>query len=134
MHLEVFDPPLCCPTGICGPSVDPELVRFNSDLDWLSGQGVRVERFNLAQQPQAFAANAQVADLLGRTGVAALPLVICEGRVLTTGLYPSREALATAAGLPADVFMASATPAAPAPRRPRLSVIRPKCEPGSGCC
>ena len=126
MRLEVFDPPLCCPTGVCGPSVDPELVRFNADLDWLSGQGVGIERFNLAQQPQAFVANPQVADLLGKTGVAALPLVLCEGKVLTIGSYPSREALATAAGLP------TATSAPPA--RPRLSVFRPKCEPGSGCC
>lgn len=126
MRLEVFDPPLCCPTGVCGPSVDPELVRFNADLAWLSGQGVGVERFNLAQQPQAFAANPHVADLLGKTGVAALPLVMCEGKVVASGSYPSREALATAAGLPAAV---SAPPA-----RPRLSVIRPQCEPGSGCC
>lgn len=127
MRLEVFDPPLCCPTGVCGPNVDPELVRFNSDLAWLSGQGVGVERFNLAQQPQAFAANRQVADLLGKTGVSALPLVLCEGTVVTTGSYPSREALASAAGLPAAT-------AAAQPVRPRLSVIRPKCEPGSGCC
>ncbi|HEX6904365.1 MAG TPA: arsenite efflux transporter metallochaperone ArsD [Thermoanaerobaculia bacterium] len=126
MRLEVFDPPLCCPTGVCGPSVDPELVRFNADLGWLSGQGVEVERFNLAQQPQAFTANPRVADLLGKTGVAALPLVLCEGQILTTGSYPSREALATAAGL------RNAVPEPPA--RPRPKVIRFKCDPGSGCC
>lgn len=126
MRLEIFDPALCCPTGICGPSVDPELVRFSADLAWLSEQGVGVERFNLAQQPQAFAANPQVAALLGKTGVAALPLVLCDGDVVASGSYPSREALATAAGLQAAVS------AQPAPSR--LKVIRPKCEPGSGCC
>jgi hypothetical protein len=126
MRLEIFDPPLCCPTGVCGPSVDPELVRFGADLAWLSEQGVGVERFNLAQQPQAFAANSHVAALLGETGVAALPLVLCEGKVVAAGSYPSREALATAAGLPPAL---SAEPA-----RPRLKVIRRKCEPGSGCC
>lgn len=125
MRLEVFDPPLCCPTGVCGPSVDPELVRFNSDLDWLSEQGVGVERFNLAQQPQAFAAHPQVAALL-KGGVTVLPLVLCEGNVVASGSYPSREALAIAAGLQATV-------SAP-PVRPRLNVIRLKCEPGSGCC
>lgn len=130
MRLEVFDPPLCCPTGVCGPSVDPELVRFNSDLAWLSQQGVGVERFNLAQQPQAFAANPQVAELLGRTGVAALPLVLCEGKVVTTGSYPSREALATAAGLETSI----APEQAAQPARPRLRGFRLKCEPGSGCC
>jgi hypothetical protein len=128
MRVEVFDPPLCCPTGVCGPSVDPELTRISADLRWLTDQGVAVERFNLAQQPQAFAAHPRVAALLGQTGVAALPLVLCDGEVIATGSYPSRDALAAAAGL------ASAVSAAPA--RPGLRVIRRKCEcePGSGCC
>ncbi|HSK78373.1 MAG TPA: arsenite efflux transporter metallochaperone ArsD [Thermoanaerobaculia bacterium] len=126
MRVEIFDPPLCCPTGICGPSVDPELTRFSSDLAWLAGQGVGVDRFNLAQQPQAFLANAKVAAILREAGEVALPLVLCQGEVVATGRYPSREALAAAAGLPADV---SAEPA-----RAGLRVIRKKCEPGSGCC
>lgn len=126
MRLEVFDPPLCCPTGVCGPSVDPELVRFSSDLAWLSEQGIGVERFNLAQQPQAFAANSHVAALLGQAGVAALPVVLCEDKIVASGSYPSRQALATAAGL---------VPAASAePPRLGLNVIRPQCAPGSGCC
>ena len=53
--VRVFDPPMCCSTGVCGPSVDPELARFTADLDWLKKQGVQVERFNLSQQPGAFA-------------------------------------------------------------------------------
>ena len=126
MRLEVFDPPLCCPTGVCGPSVDPELTRFSADLSWLAGQGVAVDRFNLAQQPQAFVANAKVAALLREAGEAVLPLVLCQGEVVATGHYPSRERLATAAGLPSAV-------SAP-PRRAGLRVIRRKCEPGSGCC
>lgn len=55
--LEVFDPPLCCSTGVCGPSVDPALVQFAADLHWLANQKAAVERYNLAQQPEAFAAN-----------------------------------------------------------------------------
>ena len=55
--MLVFDPPLCCPTGVCGPSIDPRLTRFAADLDWLKQNGVQVERFNLAQQPGAFVGN-----------------------------------------------------------------------------
>jgi len=129
MRVEVFDPPLCCPTGACGPSVDPLLLKFNADLAWLAGQGIAIERFNLAQQPQAFLMNSQVAAHLGLTGVAALPLVLCEGQVIASGHYPSREAL-TAAALPAILPAAGAAE----PPRSGLRVIRPKCEPGSGCC
>jgi hypothetical protein len=126
VHIEVYDPPLCCPTGVCGPSVDPELTRISADLAWLAGQGAVVERFNLAQQPQAFLANAKVAAILREAGNVALPLVLCEGEVVATGRYQSREVLAVAAGLSAAV---SAEPA-----RAGLRGIRSKCEPGSGCC
>ena len=43
--LEVFDPPMCCTTGICGPSVDPALVQFAADLQWLADQRVHLERY-----------------------------------------------------------------------------------------
>lgn len=125
MRVEVFDPPLCCPTGICGPSVDPELTRFSADLAWLAEQGIGVDRFNLAQQPQAFLANSKVAAILREAGEAALPLVLCQGEVVATGRYPSRETLAATAGLPAVSAEAG---------RAGLRVIRRKCEPGSGCC
>ena len=131
MHVEVFDPPLCCPSGVCGPSVDPELTRISGDLHWLAEQGVTVERFNLAQQPQAFVANPTVAALLREAGNAALPLVLCEGEVVATGRYPAREALAIVTGLPA-AGRAATVPAEPA--RGGIRVIRRKCEPGSGCC
>ena len=52
--LQVFDPALCCSTGVCGTTVDPALPAFAADLAWLAEQGVTVERFNLAQQPGAF--------------------------------------------------------------------------------
>ena len=57
----MFDPATCCPTGVCGPEVDPALVRFAADLEWLKSSGVEVERFNLSQEPAAFVANAEVA-------------------------------------------------------------------------
>ena len=126
MRLEVFDPPLCCPSGVCGPTVDPELARFSADVDWLTKQGVVVDRFNLAQQPQAFVANPKVAAILREAGDVALPLVMWQGQVIATGRYPSREALAVATGL-------STAPAA----RPRVRAEgdhKSTCEPGSGCC
>src|SRR5450759_4509222 len=99
--LHVFDPPMCCSTGVCGPSVDPQLVRFAADLDWLHSQGVTVERFNLSQQPGAFAGDAAVRAALEKDGEAALPLVKVDGEVKSSGAYPSRDDLAAWAGLEA---------------------------------
>lgn len=97
--LEVFDPPMCCSTGVCGPSVDPRLPRFAADLDWLRSQGVQVERYNLAQQPKMFADNAEVRSALKTAGVAALPLIRLNHVTVSTGLYPSRDELAEMAGV-----------------------------------
>jgi Arsenical resistance operon trans-acting repressor ArsD. len=97
--VRVFDPAMCCSTGICGPSVDPQLARFAADLDWLKTQGVSVERFNLAQQPAAFAEDQVVRSALETKGEAGLPLVKVNGEVKSSGVYPSRAELAAWAGV-----------------------------------
>lgn len=97
--VRVFDPPMCCSTGVCGPGVDPELARFSGDLEWLKRQGVQVQRFNLAQQPAAFVEHAAVKAALEARGNACLPLVMVEDRVAVEGMYPSRETLAGLAGV-----------------------------------
>ncbi len=99
--IRVFDPAMCCSTGVCGPSVDPQLVRFAADLDWLKTQGVSVERFNLSQQPAAFAEDAAVKAALETQGEAGLPLVRVDGELKSIGVYPSRDELAAWAGLSA---------------------------------
>ncbi len=66
--VRVFDPAMCCSTGVCGPSVDPDLARFSANLDWLKSQGVSVERFNLAQQPAIFADDDQVTRCIAGEG------------------------------------------------------------------
>lgn len=99
MKIQVFDPPMCCSTGICGPSVDPELVRFAADLDWLKRQGIEVERYNLSQQPAAFVGNELVKAMLAKDGNDCLPLTLVDNTVICKGKYPTREALAGHAGI-----------------------------------
>jgi hypothetical protein len=91
--IQVYDKPMCCSTGVCGPQVDPVLPRFAADLDWLKTKGHVVERFNLAQQPQAFIQNAEVHQLLETLGTDCLPLILVDGRIVSRQDYPSREML-----------------------------------------
>jgi AhpD family alkylhydroperoxidase len=97
--LKIYDPPMCCSTGVCGPEVDPALVRFAADLKWLESQGVAVERFNLAQSPKAFAEDDLVRSCLTDKGDEALPLVVIADTVVASGTYPTREELAGFLGL-----------------------------------
>lgn len=112
--IEVFDPALCCRTGVCGVDVDRALVAFSADVDWARQKGVRIARFNLAQEPVAFAENATVKAFLARSGAEALPLTLVDGEVAMAGRYPSRGDLARWAGLPGVT---------------ELSTVR-----GGGCC
>ena len=98
-RLQVFDPPMCCSTGVCGPQVDPQLPRFAADLQWLEAQGLQVERHNLAQQPQAFVQNALVKQALVAEGEKCLPLVLVDGEIVSRGAYPARDELAALAGV-----------------------------------
>lgn len=99
--VAVYDPPMCCSTGVCGPEVDPALVRFAADLKFLQDQGVEVRRFGLAQNPAAFVENDLVRDALTKTGEAALPIVLVGAAVVANGRYPSREELTASLGLAA---------------------------------
>jgi AhpD family alkylhydroperoxidase len=99
--VQVFDPPMCCSTGVCGPQVDPALVRFASDLEWLKSNGVEVERFNLSQEPAAFVGNPVVAQAIrGRDD--GLPLLLLDGKIVAQGSYPAREVLAELVGIAAS--------------------------------
>jgi hypothetical protein len=92
--IQIFDPALCCSTGVCGVEVDQQLVDFSADVDWAKQNGAAIERFNLAQQPLVFAENANVKAFLERSGAEALPLILVDGEVALAGRYPSRAELA----------------------------------------
>lgn len=91
--IQVFDKPMCCSTGVCGPQVDPVLPKFAADLDWLKSQGHTVERYNLAQQPQEFLKYPEVHKLIGVQGVECLPIIMVNGKIVSRRGYPSREML-----------------------------------------
>ena len=101
-NIQIFDPALCCSTGVCGVDVDQALDSFSADVEWAKRNGAQLERFNLAQQPMAFAENASVRGFLERSGQEALPLILVDGEVALAGRYPSRKELARWAGI-ADV-------------------------------
>lgn len=117
--IQVFEGPLCCNTGVCGPDPDQALVDFTADLDWLTRQGVSVRRANLAQDPAAFADSAVARAFVQKVGASGLPLIVADDVTVATGRYPSRAELARIAGVEAPAENAAtgccgSTTAAPA--------------------
>jgi AhpD family alkylhydroperoxidase len=97
--LQVFDPALCCSTGVCGTEVDQALVDFSADVDWAKRNGAQIERFNLAQQPMAFVEHAAVQQFLESAGQDGLPLMLLDGEIVLSGRYPSRDELSKWLGI-----------------------------------
>lgn len=100
--IEIFEPALCCNTGVCGDDVDQALVTFSADMDWVRSQGGNIARFNLASEPLAFAQREPVTGFLQVAGSEGLPLVLVDGVTAQTGRYPDRAQLAKWAGLNAE--------------------------------
>jgi hypothetical protein len=92
--VEIFDPAMCCPTGVCGPSVDPELTRVASAIFLLMKKGFDIKRYNLANDPLLFAENEEVNKLLHEQGPDSLPITLLDGVVVKIGSYPSNSELA----------------------------------------
>ncbi len=116
--LEVFEP--------AGTDADPALTQFAADLKWVEERGIAVQRHNLGQNPQAFAANAAVAkememEMETKTGTARLPILAIDGHLLATGAYPTRQQLAQMLGIPMITLAIS------------QGADGPVCTPESGC-
>ncbi|HDL6874124.1 arsenite efflux transporter metallochaperone ArsD [Yersinia kristensenii] len=87
--LTVFDPVMCCSTGVCGSDVDQVLVDFSADMQWLKGRGVQIIRYNLAQQPMNFVQNEKAKAFLDASGAEGLPLLLLDGETVMAGRYPN---------------------------------------------
>ncbi len=94
--IEIFDPPMCCPSGLCGPTIDPALLDINDAILRLRkerGEQARVERYLLSQQGPKFMQNPAVFALLKEHGVQVLPVTTVNGQVVKNGTYPSYDEL-----------------------------------------
>ncbi|HEY5524258.1 MAG TPA: arsenite efflux transporter metallochaperone ArsD [Clostridium sp.] len=98
--MVIFDPSMCCSTGVCGPSVNKELLRMSTFLNTLKNKGVLIERYNLTSNPQIFVDNKEINEILNTKGIDALPVTMVEGIVIKEGSYPTNEEICELLELP----------------------------------
>ncbi|KAA9022868.1 arsenite efflux transporter metallochaperone ArsD [Niallia endozanthoxylica] len=92
--VEIFDPAMCCSTGVCGPSVDPELTRVASAVYSLEQKGFNIKRYQLTTNPDIFAQNNEITRIFKEKGPDALPVVLVNDQVVRVGGYPANEEFA----------------------------------------
>jgi len=96
-RIEIFDPAMCCPTGLCGPNINPDLMRIAAVLETLKRQGIVVE-------PQLYVSNKTVNDYLMKEGAEGLPITIVEGEIVVTKGYPTNKQLSEWTGIQLDII------------------------------
>ena len=89
--IEIFDPAMCCPTGLCGTNINPELMRIAVVIETLKKQGIIVTRHNLRDEPQVYVSNKTVNDFLQKHGADALPITLVDGEVAVSQTYPTTK-------------------------------------------
>lgn len=98
--MQIFEPAMCCSTGLCGVGVDQELLRISTVLNTLKNNGVNVDRFNLSSAPQEFVANKTVNNYINEKGVDGLPVVVIDDEIAISGRYPSNDEFVTLLNIP----------------------------------
>lgn len=103
--MVIYDPAMCCSTGVCGPSVDKNLLRVSTIVNRLEKKGIKVERHNLSQDPKAYIDNRDVNKLLNHKGVDVLPITIVDGEVVKVSEYPTNEEFVNFLKIPKEYIM-----------------------------
>jgi hypothetical protein len=100
--IEIFDPAMCCSTGVCGPSINKELLRVAATINNMIKNGVDVTRHNLSSEPQAFIDNKKINEYLNSNGADVLPITFLDGEVVKIKEYPTNDEFAKWSGLSND--------------------------------
>ena len=120
--MIIFEPAMCCSTGVCGPGVDPDLLRVATVINNINKRGVIVERYNLTNNPQIFVDNSIVNGLLNTDGIEILPVTIVDGKVVKTKAYPTNEEFCKLLDIPEEYL------------RTKIQIKAKGCGCKDGCC
>ena len=110
--MIIYEPAMCCSTGLCGVGVDPELLRISTVVNTIKKTGNTVNRFNLSSSPQEFVTNAGVNRLIMDAGMESLPVTVLDGEIVKTGAYPTNEEILSFLELPESTLTNESKPAA----------------------
>lgn len=128
--MKIYEPAMCCSTGLCGVGVDPELLRISTVLSTLQKNGVHVDRFNLSNAPQEFVTNITVNNYINESGVDGLPVVVIDDEIAITGRYPSNDEFINLLNIPKSYIGEK-------PRPVKATINKKKgygCSGGDCCC
>lgn len=102
--IRIYERAMCCPTGLCGPVLDPELLRISTAIDNMVKNNVDIDRYNLSSAPEEFAKNDKIKEQLKEKGKHALPLTTVDGQIVMVGRYLTNDEFAEISGISVDLI------------------------------
>jgi len=125
--MIIFEPAMCCSTGICGPGVDRQLLRVSSIINNLNKNGILVERYNVSSNPQMFVDNKTINEMLNNEGVEVLPVTMVDDVVVKTKIYPTDEEFSKLLDVPVTSLKSVI-------KKPIIKKSSKDCGCDGGCC
>lgn len=94
-ELIIFEGAMCCPTGVCGPNLDKELIDINEALKKLADEykGLKITRASMSFNVELFLQTPAIRDLVRANGPSVLPVTLIDGNVVMKRKYPKYEEL-----------------------------------------
>ena len=120
--MIIFDPAMFCSTGVCGPSINPKLLRVSTVINNLRNKGLSIERYNLSANPKIFVDNKSINEILNEKGVEILPVTMVDGKIVKTKDYPTNEEFCEFLGISEDYLKTG------------LKIKNKGCDCKGGCC
>lgn len=108
-RMTIYEPAMCCPTGLCGVGIDNELLRISTVVSSLEKNGVKAERFNLTNSPQEFIKNQEINQLMMEKGIEILPTTTVDNKIVKTGSYPTNEEIMKFLDVPSSFLNVKST-------------------------
>lgn len=122
--MVIFDPAMCCSTGVCGPSVDENLLRVSTVINRLKKKDILIERHNLTDNPKIFVDNEEINQMINNEGIDVLPITTVDGEVVKTKEYLTNEEFCKFLDVPKEYVESGR----------RSSIRKNSCSGKDGCC
>jgi hypothetical protein len=87
--LRIYEGPMCCSTGICGPEPDKVLIEFNETLQKIQREfnDVNVVRASISFNVNLFLEKNEIIELVKEQGPEVLPITMINGSIIAKQCY-----------------------------------------------
>ncbi|SHK12788.1 Arsenical resistance operon trans-acting repressor ArsD [Geosporobacter subterraneus DSM 17957] len=91
--INIYEPPMCCSSGVCGPSPDTKLMDLQNTIKRIQKEfpEVQINRYSMNFNPKDFMQNPAVFAKVKAEKTEALPIITINGDIIKEKDYMSYD-------------------------------------------